>query len=209
MREAGRGAGGPHGGGGRLGGRPRHGARARRGMLDGDEEAARAEMRRGDQIAHGRDGRERDATALRGCVERPHGLLAAPLLEEDLQGVEVGAGRETVPEQLETRPFGVAHDLDEALPLVLLDGAEEDPAVAALHEAERLDGLLAEPRGDEARVGPVLEGQLEDGGDAFLGRYLDVLAAAGGEARKQRAERADGSGERRLEAGLVTEGLEG
>src|SRR5437870_10966322 len=101
-------------------------------------------MRRGDQVAHRRDRRERDATALRRLVELRDGLLATPLLEEHLQGVEVGAARQTVREQLEARPLGVAHDLDEALPLVLLDGAQEDPAVAALHEAERLDRLLAE-----------------------------------------------------------------
>ena len=44
---------------------------------------------------------------------------------------------------------GVAHDLDELLPLVLLDAADEDPAVAALHEAERLDRLR--PRRDATR----------------------------------------------------------
>ena len=178
-------------------------------MLDGDEEPARAEVGRGDEVAHGGDGRERDATALRRRVEFLDRLIAAPLLEKDLQGVEVGPARQAAGEQLETRPLGVAHEVDEALPLVLLDGAEEDPTVAALHEAERLDRLLPEPRGDEARVGPELEGQLEDGGDAFLGRHLDVLAPPGRESGEQRAERADGGGEGRLEAGLVTEGLEG
>src|SRR5207249_5975709 len=135
-------------------------------------------------------------------------LLAAPLLEEDLEGVEVRPARQTAPEQLESRPFGPAHEVDETLPLVLLDRAQEDPAVAALHEAERLDRLLAEPRGDEARVGPVLEGQLEDGRDAFLGRHLDVLAAPGRESREQRPERADRGGEGGLEARLIAEGLE-
>ena len=70
-------------------------------------------------------------------------------LQHQLERVPVGATREAVLEQLDAGPLRIAHELDERLPLVLFDAAEEDPAVAALEEVERLDRLLAEARGDQ------------------------------------------------------------
>src|SRR5262249_56697572 len=96
-------------------------------------------MRRGKQIAHGRDGGEGDAPALALLVELLHRALATPLLEERLEGVEVGAACQAVLEHLELRPFGGAHEVPELLPLVLLDRADEDPPLATLDAAERLD----------------------------------------------------------------------
>src|SRR5207249_10481909 len=171
-------------------------------------EPARAEMRRGEEVPHGRDGSEGDAAALRGLVELVDGSVAAPLLEERLEGVEVGAPGEAVGEDLEPTPFGVAHEVHEALPLVLLDRTEKEPPVATLDEAERLDWLPAEARGDEAGVGPELEGQLEDRRHRLLRRHLDVLAPAARQASKERTQRPDGRVEGRLETGLVTERLE-
>src|SRR2546428_6740329 len=194
--------------GGELVGRARHGERAGHGMLDGGEEAACLQVRRGEQVAHGRDRGERDAAALGRLVELLYRLLAAPLLEENLERVEVRAAREAVGEELDRRPLGVAHDVDQALPLVLLDAAEEDPPVAALHEAERLNRLGAQPRGDETAVGPELEGELEDGRQALLRRYLHVLAASRRQAGEEGAERADGRVQPGLEAGLIAERLE-
>ena len=91
---------------------------------------------------------------------------------------------------------------------MLLDAADEDPAVAALHEAERLDGLRAEPRRDQAAVRPELERQLEDRGERFLRRHLDVLAAAGRQAGEEGGERRNGGVEPGLEARLVAERLQ-
>src|SRR5207253_1194993 len=181
-------------------------ARAGRG-LDADDLGA--EVRRGEQVAHGRDRGERHAAALRRLVELLYRLLAAPLLQEDLERVEVRAPREAVGEELDRRPLRVAHDVDQTLPLVLLDAAEEDPPVAALHEAERLDRLGAQPRSDETAVGPELEGELEDGRQALLRRYLHVLAASRRQAGEEGAERADGRVQTGLEARLVAERLEG
>src|SRR5262245_53174489 len=144
-------------------------------MRERREEAARGEMRRREEIAHRRDRRERHAPTLCRVVELLDRLLAAPLLQEHLQRVEVRAARETVREELHLGPLRPAHDLDELPPLVLLDAADEDPAVAALHEAERLDRLRAEARGDEAAVGPELERELEDRRETFLRGDLDVL----------------------------------
>ncbi len=75
----------------------------------------------------------------------------------------------------------------------------------ALHEAERLDGLGAEPRGDQAAVRPEFEGQLEDGGDRLLHRDLDVLAAAAARPREEGGERRDGGVQPRLESRLLAE----
>src|SRR5207244_7722129 len=75
-------------------------------------------------------------------------------------------------------------------------------------ETERLDRLGAQPRGDETAVGPELEGELEDGRQALLRRYLHVLAASRREAGEEGAERADGRVQTGLEAGLVAERLE-
>src|SRR5262249_60532789 len=105
----------------------------------------------------------RHATSLGLLVEGLHRLLAAPLLEEDLEGVEVLAARQAVAEDLHLRPLGRPHHLDELLPLVLLDAAHEDPSVAALHEAERLEGLRAQARADEPAVRPEIESELGDG----------------------------------------------
>src|SRR5207245_2771837 len=102
------------------------------------------------------------------------------------------AAGDPVLEQLHRRPFRIAHEVDEAPPLVLLDAAEEDPAVAALHEAERLDRLRAEARCDETAVGIELEGELEDRRDAFLGGDLDVLTVAARSPVQPRAERSSG-----------------
>src|SRR5207245_8060813 len=105
-----------------------------------------------DQVASSRDRGKRDSVALSLLEDLLYRLLAAPLLEENLERVEVRAAREAIGEELDRRPLGVAHDVDQALPLVLLDAAEEDPPVAALHEAERLDRLGAQARGDETAV---------------------------------------------------------
>src|SRR5262249_58242063 len=102
------------GGGGRpeLPGRRRemirragHDDRRGDGVCQRGEEAPRAKMRRGDQVAHGRHGGEGDASALALLVELLYRAVAAPLLEERLEGVEVGAACEAVLEHLETCPF--------------------------------------------------------------------------------------------------------
>src|SRR5262249_37572173 len=155
---------------------------------------------------HGRHRRERHAAALRRLVELLDRLLAAPLLEEDLERVEVGAAREPVLEQLHRRPLRIPHDLDEVSPLMLFDAAQEDPAVLALHEAEGLDRLGPQARRDQAAVWPEAEGELEDGGQRLLHRDLDVLPLAGCRAREECGERGDGGVQTGLESGLLSEG---
>src|SRR6185436_9455832 len=86
--------------------------------------------------------------------------------------------------------------------------ADEDPAVATLHEAERLDRLRAQSRGDEAAVRPVLEGELEDRDQRLLRRDLDVIAATRRQAGEEGGEGRDGRVEPRLETGLVAERLQ-
>jgi hypothetical protein len=63
---------------------------------------------------------------------------------------------------------------------VLFHAAQKDPAVFALEKIKRLDWLLSQPRGGEAHVRKKLESQLQDRQEAFLSRYLDVLAFPGG-----------------------------
>src|SRR5262245_38000419 len=155
-------------GGGELIRSTRDRAAAERGVLERGEESPGREMWRGEKIAEGGHGSERNPPLLGRVVEVHDGLLAAPFLEKDLQRIEVLAARQTILEQLEARPLRSPHQLDELPPLVLLDAADEDPSVAALHEAEGLDRLGAEPRGDEAAVRKVLVGQLENSGHAFL-----------------------------------------
>src|SRR5256712_8487744 len=96
--------------GGELVGRARHGERAGHGMLDGGEEAACLQVRRGEQVAHGRDRGERDAAALGRLVELLYRLLAAPLLEADLERVEVRAAREAGGGEVDRRPLPGAPD---------------------------------------------------------------------------------------------------
>src|SRR5262249_40219628 len=118
------------------------------------------------------------------------------------------AAREAVLEELETGPLRIPHQLDPLVPLVLLDAAEKHPTVAALDEVERLDRFLPEPRRHQSHVWPVLEGQLENRGDALLDRDLDVLPQAGSESLEQRAQGRQCRVDSTLEAGLAAEGLE-
>src|SRR5258705_7799291 len=71
-----------------------------------------------------------------------------------------------------------------------------------------MDRLRAETRRAQATVRPELEGELEDRGDAFLGRDLDVIAAPGLDAPEERAERRDRRVDPGLEPGLVAEGFQ-
>ena len=98
----------------------------------------------GEQVAHGRHRRKRDAALLGGVIDFHHSLLARPFLQEDLERIPVGAAAQTVGEEFQFRPLGAADHAHELLPLVFLDAANEDPPVLAFEEVERLDRLAAE-----------------------------------------------------------------
>src|SRR5579883_785736 len=67
-------------------------------VRDFDEEAAMLEMLGVQQIAHGRDGRERDAARLRFFIEIEHGLLLYPIFKKYFKRVPVGGALEPVGE---------------------------------------------------------------------------------------------------------------
>src|SRR5512146_1194667 len=182
------------------------GPRHRMGYLD--EEAALLQMVGTEQVAHGRDRRERDAPRLRLLVEVKRALLLEPVLQENFECVPVDAALEPVGEDFFRRPLRVPHHLDEVAPLMLLDAADENVTVAALHHLERLDRLLPQPRGDHVHVGPELEEQLHLRGQRFVDRNVDVLALAVAHLRKHRAHRRHRRMHPALETGLMTEGLE-
>src|SRR5439155_24218957 len=69
----------------------------------------------------------------------------------------------------------------------------------------RLDRLLSQTRGNQIHVGKKLKSQLQNRQQAFLGRDLDMLAFASGEARKERSQRGDSGIDSSLEAGLLAE----
>src|SRR5208282_4258120 len=58
---------------------------------------------------------------------------------------------------------------------MLLDAAQINVPVLALHRLDRLQRLLSEPRRNHLHIRPVLERHLEDRRDRFLHRHLDML----------------------------------
>src|SRR6266404_7823941 len=92
---------------------------------------------------------------------------------------------------------------------MLLDAAQIDPPVAALEEVERLDRFVTESRRDQAHVGPVRVGELEDRRQTLLDRDLDEPAAAAEpRAPDERAHRRDRGVRAALKARLLPERLE-
>src|ERR1700730_9232210 len=117
-----------------------------------DEKTARLQMFGAEQVAHRRDRCERDPPRLHLFVEIEYGLLADPFLEENPERLPVVAALEPIGENFLARPLGIAHHVDEVLPLMLLDATQEDPAVLALHRFDRLNRLLAQPRRHKSPV---------------------------------------------------------
>src|SRR5712692_10559770 len=173
-----------------------------------DEKAARLQMLGAEQVAHRRHRCERDPPRLYLFVEIEYGLLADPFFEETPERLPVIAALQPVRENFLARPLGIAHHVDEVLPLMLLDAAQENPAVFALHRFHWLNRLATQPRRDHSHVRPELEGQFEDARQRLLHRHFDVLTLAVAQLCEHRPHRRYRRMDAALEACLVAEGLE-
>jgi hypothetical protein len=79
------------------------------------------------------------------AIELVHLPGAEPVVHEDLQVVHVLPANQSVLEDLLASPIRAAHELDETLPLLLLDRQREDLAVDAVGDEPGPQGTRTEP----------------------------------------------------------------
>ena len=152
---------------------------------------------------------EGDAAGLALVEELGHGVGRGPLGEVDVQDVLGGVAAVPVGEDLEGRPFRRSHELDQTLPLVLLDRDDEDGAVGDVEDLPRVDEPDAEAVGHLAPVRVADEGRLQDPGDVGHLTEVDLLAHTGAFGLVEGSERGGGGGDARRERRLVAVGLQG
>ena len=174
-------------------------------LRDLDEKSARLQMLVAEQRAHRRDRCEWHPPRLHLFVEIQYSMLADVLLEHRAQRVPVCAAQEAVGEDIHACPFGIAHHVDEVLPLMLLDAARVDVAVLGLEGFRPAESASGRAGRDHFHVRPVLEGQLQLRRDGFLHGRVDVLAFAVAQPREQRAHRRDRAMHSALEPRLRSE----
>ena len=112
-------------------------------VVDGVEVAALAQVRVLQQVLHRRDGRRGEADLLQRdvrLVNRAPGQLG---LDQRQQRVVVLGPDQPVGEQRVVGPFGVAHELHQARPVVLGDAHDEQQAVLELHHPPGADDARA------------------------------------------------------------------
>src|SRR5271154_3157569 len=89
-----------------------------------DKKIARLQMLRVQQVGHRRDRGKRHPPCLCLAVEVEHALLADPFLEEYFERVPVLRALGPVRKNFSIRPLRVAHDFDEAPPVMLEDATQ-------------------------------------------------------------------------------------
>jgi len=113
------------------------------GLLVVHEKLALAEMLAFVKVLHRVDRRERNTAALLLFVEIEDLPFAEPISHQRLKCVIIASARETVAEELIVGPFRIPHELDKPLPLIFLDGEDENLAVGAIGDKPRSDQALA------------------------------------------------------------------
>ncbi len=177
-------------------------------MVDPGEEPARARLRLRGQPFHREDRRDADPPLLPFVEELVDLPAGDPLLQEDAQGVRVVESVLHAVEELEGRPLGVPHQLDEPLPLVLFGRDDEDETVAARIDAPGIEPAGAEAAGEHTGIGPVDERRLDERRHVGLLGQVHVLALAGALGAVEGGERSRAGRHAGLEVRLVAEGLE-
>ena len=145
---------------------------------------------------------------LRPVVDLLDRLVLQPVFQQRFQRVPVDRARQEILEEFGVRPFGIAHQLNRVLPLVLFNRKHINIAVAAGQNV-----LGNQPKAQSRRcrliVRPGNIVVLHNGDQTFLDRDVDMLASARPESSVQGSQRGDTGVDSGLEAGLLTGGLEG
>jgi hypothetical protein len=126
-----------------LRGRTWHRQLAHPRLFERHEEFALREMVAFVHLPHRVDRSEGDPRLLRRLVQVGDLPPGYPLAHQRLQRVHVLCARDAILEDILAGPLGIAHQLDQALPLMLFDREDEDLAVLAVGE---------EPRAERARA---------------------------------------------------------
>ena len=172
---------------GRAGRENRGGAGVARGQRN--EEFPRFQMLIGVKIAGFADRRRGDAPALHQGDQVHHFLRPGPLFDQRRDRIDVLAAHGAVLEDFLPGPFGITHQLYQALPLRLFNADDLHHPVGALMHAQRSAHREAQPRGLQVAVCPPDQAQVEHRGHAFLLGNLDRLPHAGLIAIPKRAQR--------------------
>ena len=149
-------------------------------------------------LGHGFHGQYRgktDPTLLAGLEEVLDCPALHPLVEIGLEHVPVLGANKGVFEYFPTRPLWIPHEINQALPLVLLHRHHKDQAVLTLIHAPGIDQAAAQPRRHLTHIGVVDKVLFQEGGDKLLNRKIDMLTLAGfvgfaigGQARHSRSQ---------------------
>ena len=177
-------------------------------MLDFDEEVARVQVRVVGQFAHGLHRRKADAALLAGPKQLGHGLFLEPFVQIHLQDVLILGPLDAVLENLPAAPLRIAHQVEQARPLIFFGHDQKDEAVPTFVDAPRIQQPLAQPRSHAVAVGVVHEALFQERGYVGLHGQVDVLSAAGVQRAIIGAERGGRGGQPALVGGLLAERLE-
>src|SRR5689334_20003144 len=191
-----------------LRGRARQSQLAHPRLIELDKVLALLQMLALVHLLHRVDRGERDARLLRRLVEIGDLPSGDPLGHQRLERVHVLGARHPVLEDVFLCPLWIAHQLDQALPLMLFDREDEDFAVLAIGEKPRAERTRSKARSLAPRVRPVHEIHLEHRGDRLLLAHVDRLAFARAQLVAHRGERSQRGMRAALEIALRAEGLE-
>ena len=167
-------------------------------------------MRRGEEVGRRAHRADRDPARLRRLADIGLGPLAGPGLHQRPESVPMLGPPQAIPEARVGAPRRPSHQVEQALPLGLLDGSDEDVPVLAWHDV--VGGDLPAPhqaRGDLAAGEKGGDVAAQHGKQTLLRRYVDVLAPAGPIAREQRPQRGHCTVQARKELRQPTPRLQG
>ena len=152
--------------------------------------------------------READPVLLCRVVKLPGIPLADEFLHELVHQILVLGSARPIGEHLEFRPFRAAHELDEALPLILLDADEEDRRVLRLEDAPRDQPARVVARQHRIVVGVARNAVFEDRRNVVLLGEVDVIPDPGPIRFPRHRQDGGGAGGAGHQRTLVAEHLE-
>ena len=157
---------------------------------------------------HGQDGGKTDPALLAGLEEVLDCPVLHPLVEIGLEHIPVLGADKGVFEYLPTCPLGISHEIDQALPLILLHRHHKNQAVLTLIHAPGIDQALAQPRRHLPHIGVVDKVLFQEGRNKLLNRQIDMLTLAGFVGFAIRGQAGHSRRQPTLKIGLVAGSLE-
>ena len=152
---------------------------------------------------HGQYGGKTNPALLAGLEEVLDCPALHPFVEIGLEHVPVLGTDKGVFEYFPTRPLGIPHEINQALPLILLHRYHKDQAVLTLIHAPGIEQASTQPGCHLPHIGVVDKVLFQEGRHKLLNRKIDMLTLAGFVGFAIRGQAGHGRSQPALKVGLV------